>query len=367
MRLIINLTNIRRGGAMQVASSLISELASFETHDFIVIIHPSLLNSIFEQNNDIFFIEIKRAVIESKRLLREKLSSIEGRIKPDCVFTLFGPAYWRPKSMHIVGFADGWCYNPTSIAFKKLTLIRRLLVKAKVIYKVRSLKNEADFVVVETEAAKNNIIKYLNLVESRIFIVGNTFHPVFEKFEHRNEALESDSELFKFITISSYYPHKNLTILNEVIPLLRSRTRIKFLFTLTIEQTVFTKKFIKDDYIKNIGPVSIFQCPNLYETADALFLPTLLETFTASYPEAMKMRRPILTSDLSFAHDLCGESALFFNPLDPIDIAEKIIELAGNRRLYQELIQRGEKRLDFFETSKSRANKYLDIISKVSN
>ena len=75
-------------------------------------------------------------------------------------------------------------------------------------------------------------------------------------------------------------------------------------------------------------------CPKLYNQADAMFLPTLLETFSASYPEAMKMERPILTSDLDFAKDICGDAALYFNPLDSYDIANKIKTINDRSHYY---------------------------------
>ena len=49
------------------------------------------------------------------------------------------------------------------------------------------------------------------------------------------------------------------------------------------------------DWLLAVGGVDIRECPSLYEQCDFMFLPTLLECFSASYAEAMKMRRPILT------------------------------------------------------------------------
>lgn len=60
--------------------------------------------------------------------------------------------------------------------------------------------------------------------------------------------------------------------------------------------------------------------------------------------------KPILTSDLSFATTVCGDAALYFNPMDPNDIANKIRELITNQSLYNNLVNRGAVRLDSFET-----------------
>ena len=67
--------------------------------------------------------------------------------------------------------------------------------------------------------------------------------------------------------------------------------------------------------------------------SDAMLLPTMLECFSASYPEAMVMKKPVLTSDLSFARSICGNAAIYFNPFDPADIADKIIGLVNDKTL----------------------------------
>ena len=119
--------------------------------------------------------------------------------------------------------------------------------------------------------------------------------------------------------------------------------------------------------IINLGKIVQKGCPSVYKQCDALFAPTLLETFSAAYPEAMKMRKPILTSKYSFAKDLCGDAALYFDPLDPKDIAQKIKQLIGNEILQKIMIENGEKKLMSFETARSRAEKYISICEEIVN
>src|SRR5690606_5173583 len=96
-----------------------------------------------------------------------------------------------------------------------------------------------------------------------------------------------------------------------------------------------------DNYIVYLGKVSIYQCPSLYQQSDYLFLPTLLECFSASYAEAMKMKNIILTSDLDFAKGICGDAAVYFNPLDEIDIVNRILEIDRNEERQLQLINNG--------------------------
>jgi len=96
-----------------------------------------------------------------------------------------------------------------------------------------------------------------------------------------------------------------------------------------------------------------------------MFMPTLLECFSATYPEAMKMGIPIVTSDLPFARSICGDAAVYFDPMSPQSIGEAIYSLANNNSLYKEYIARGWKQLLTFESAKTRAQKYIEILEKL--
>ena len=97
-----------------------------------------------------------------------------------------------------------------------------------------------------------------------------------------------------------------------------------------------------------------------------MMLPTLAECFSSSYPEAMISSLPILTSDLDFARSICGNSALYFDPLDPVDIVSKIIQLYNDSSLRSNLILLGKRRLDHFDSASQRADKILNICQSMA-
>lgn len=76
---------------------------------------------------------------------------------------------------------------------------------------------------------------------------------------------------------------------------------------------------------------------------------------------------PILTSDLSFAHNICGNAAEYFDPLNPEDIADKIEKIISDETLRNFLTNMGGKQLKIFETAESRAEKYLSICDLIIN
>src|SRR5690606_1283167 len=118
---------------------------------------------------------------------------------------------------------------------------------------------------------------------------------------------------FRFLLLSGYYAHKNIEILNDICEKLIKKQIQNIRFVLTLPNEEFNK-VIKIKYRKliyNVGPQKPVDCPKLYEECDAIFLPTLLECFSATYAEAMKMEVPIITPDMGFAHTVCGNAALY--------------------------------------------------------
>ena len=161
-----------------------------------------------------------------------------------------------------------------------------------------------------------------------------------------------------------------------ILQLLIFKIRTKFVFYnariirfhLTINEKDYKRVFDgQEQSVKNHGHVLTKDCPDLYNDCDAMFLPSHLECFSAFYPEAMKMKRPILTSDLSFATIVCGDVALYFDNLNAKDISEKIKSLFHSKTLYDALKARGVERLLSFSDSRQQALKYLETCKEITS
>jgi len=129
----------------------------------------------------------------------------------------------------------------------------------------------------------------------------------------------------KLLCLSRYYSHKNIESFLPLAELLKSASaEIKIITTVDAADSPRAAAFLRKiaarglgDVIVNLGSVPMSQVPSLYRQVDALLLPTLLESFSGTYVEAMFHQLPILTSDLPFAHGVCGSGAYYFDPFDP--------------------------------------------------
>lgn len=375
MKIIINTSNLYVGGGVQVALSFINELKSIESkNEYYIFLSKPVDNQINENDFDerfhFYLIEKSPAKLFTRSKIRKQMDNLESQINPDIVFSVFGPTYWTPKSKHIMGFAVPWVLEKDSIAYNELKPLKRFKMKLWVKYISYYTKINTDNYIIETSDGKEKLSKVLNINLKNIYVVSNTYSSVFNDSKYIEpqhskyiKLPEKEKDEFRLLLISHNHPNKNLKIINKLLPLLKMHN-VKFVLTITQDdyELLFNKH---NKNIINLGSVSQESCPSLYTQCDAMFLPTLLEVFSASYPEAMKMKKPILTSDLSFARDVCGNAAFYFNPLDENDISNKIIELVNNKNLRDELVNNGIEKLNTFETSRSRAEKYLEISKQI--
>lgn len=375
MKIIINASNLTKGGGIQVALSFINECAkNFNNNFYYVLIGNSIANQIdinsFPSNFIFYNISIvSRPSIKRIKVLKQ-LKKIENDIKPNCVISVFGPSYWTPKATHIMGFAIAHFLYPESIFFKNITFKENLKWKFLKLIKRYYFKKDSKYYLVETDDVRNRLSGFLNKPKENIFTVSNTHNAVFKNFVPSSSRLLTNKEKkeFRLLTLSTYYSHKNFEIINKVVPVLNSIKIDYVRFVLTLEEETYSGIFSNEakKFIINIGPVKIEDCPQLYFECDAVFLPSLLECFSANYPEAMIMQKPILTSDLPFAHDICESSAVYFNPADENSIVNSIISIIEDNELRNTLIINGLEQLKKFKTPEERTKEYLSLCKKVS-
>lgn len=369
MRLIINTTNIRIGGGLQVAYSIINELKHFPEHEYYILLSPQvaqLINKDEYPGNFRFYTFSSNPAYVYKNLFRynRRHAKIEQDVQPDFVFTVFGPAQWIPKAPHLIGFANGYYLFTESKFIRERVLTNLKLRLSYYLHRhfiLKELKKEGTLFWIESEDAKRELSKAIAVSPDKIFVAGNTYGTQYNNVIVNKER----NETFTFLYLASNYLQKNLRIFNKIIPLINKK-KIKCRFLLTLRKEDFDKLFPDPEIrsmLHNLGPIDPFLTPAAYNQADALFFPSLLETFSANYPEAMKMERPILTSDLPFARAVCDKAALYFDPYDPADIVEKIELLIKNRELQEKLANEGVNRLSFFDSAYARTQKLLNIMS----
>jgi glycosyltransferase involved in cell wall biosynthesis len=100
-----------------------------------------------------------------------------------------------------------------------------------------------------------------------------------------------------------------------------------------------TYKFRSDVVIP--GPVTPYEQVSLLASAYALVHPCRWERFGMPLPNAMKAGVAVLTVEDSAMSACCGMAGMYFNPLDPADIGEKLIRIYKDEQMRSEMIGTG--------------------------
>lgn len=374
MRILINASNQDTGGGVQVADSICRELYKFPAHQFVVVLSKALKKCADDIKKHPNIIVVHYGISWSGRSLWHKLAVlINGRDVTldaivevnavDAVLTIFGPSIWMPQCLHICGFARAQFILIDSPYWKRLNFVSKIMRPFRRWIKLGNFKRSANVFYTENQCITDRLKKMFR--DTEIYTVTNYFNNVFDTPELWNKSIRLPQfDGLTLLTISANYPHKNLPIIVPTIHQLKQKyPSLHFRFVLTIREDEYIALTNEEKkHILFLGAVTIGQCPALYEQSDVMFLPTLMECFSASYPEAMKMGKTILTTDLEFAHSLCGEAAMYYSSESSEALADAIHLLATNQELCTTLVAKGQKQLQCFDTYAERASKLINIV-----
>src|SRR5699024_10619026 len=109
MNLLIDCTNLKTGGAIQVATSFINDLNKLKLEvSYYIVLTPQLSrNFVREKFSNFFnFVDLPKGVSNKYKIARF-LKRLENELSIDKVFCVFGPKYYKSKVPAAVGFAYG--------------------------------------------------------------------------------------------------------------------------------------------------------------------------------------------------------------------------------------------------------------------
>lgn len=367
MKILINASNLKLGGGVQVADSVCGQLNRFRQHEFVVVLSKYLTETKKRiegyANVDVVDYDVRNS-FETLVFGRDKfLDTLVENRAVECVVTIFGPSRWNPKVRHISGFAMSHLVLSNSPYFKVLRGFGKFKSRLKnAMLDVYFRRSTDEFY---TENPYISELLSCKWPSKRIYTITNYYNQIFD-----NPQAWQHVDLPKFdgttlLCVSANYPHKNLGIARCIAYYLRDKYpsfRFRFVFTISSEQYYVPDEL--KEYFVLLGKVDISECPSLYEQADIAFQPTLLECFTATYPESMRMKRPIITTDLEFARGLCGDAALYYSPLSADQAAECIFRLSNDDNLRNQLVEAGQKQLARFDNYSERAEKIISLCEK---
>lgn len=372
MRFLINASDIKAGGGVQVTDSICCELDKYPQHHFVVVL-ASYLQKTADRIKDYSNVEVVNYSYNKydlKLLLTGRDKVLDKLVEAkniQAVLSVFGPNLWVPKCPHISGFARSQLIVPESPYFLRMGTIERL--KEKFLNRVLKYFFKRSSTIFYTENPFVTERWKKSLPHATVYTITNNYNQVFEQKDKWIDKKLPEFEGATFLCVTAAYPHKNLEIAIDIAKYLKkTRPDFKFRFVFTIDKTEFPELTPDlEDAFLFIGKVDIAECPPLYNQCTIAFQPTLLESFTATYPEAMVMGKPIVTTNLDFAKGLCGNAACYYESTDPIAAANALYKVVSDSNYAKSLVNAGREQLKQFDTYSDRAEKLIGLLQEVFN
>lgn len=382
MRVLINVTNARNvGGGLQVAVNFIKNTIVYKRPEieWFYAVSETIDGVYLKQDftpqidpNHYFVFPNQPDFKHTFRRVQKQLYQLESSNKIDVVFTILGPNYHLFKTKEVVRFVHPWVVTSNKYAWSNIPLNEKLKMKAHIIL-LKYLVKKKGYVITQTNAVKNGLIKEVGIPADRIRVVPNVLPAIFNDLD--NSHIDTDDGWIDVASVGAGY-HKNLNIIPDVIMALEANHNIKNLrFHVTLPDGALgldsinkrVKELGLNDRFVNHGNMRQQQLSELYRTCDFCYLPSVLEVFSASTLEAMFYKLPTVVAELPFNFEVFKDACLYYEPMNAEDAAAKLASLIGNRALCDSLIEKMSERITIFSSFENYFNATVDFLEDVGS
>lgn len=239
----------------------------------------------------------------------------------------------------------------------------------------------ADRILTVSDAARDDILRYLPMDPARIVVVRNGVSGRF--FVHGDRdgygarladlrawlpVLPRDYALF----VGTLTAHKNLPRLIDALAAARGRTGEDIRLVLAGKRghdyeriAAAIARHELGDAVVELGYVEDRALPALYENARVLVLPSYTEGFGLPIVEAMAAGAPVLTGDRGAMAEVAGDAAVTANPVEVDAWADGLARLWTDAELRMEMRRRGAERAKEFTWARA-AERVLQTLKQAA-
>lgn len=272
-----------------------------------------------------------------------RLPSVLRKIKADLFVSPDGFCSLRTSIPQCIVAHDlGFLHYPSAYRNSHLAFLKRYTPK---------FLRKASRIATVSSFSRNDLVKHYRVPVEKIDVVYSAVKESFGPVSiHEQEIIRErfTSGQAYFIYAGAIQPRKNLLNLLKAFSIFKKRQQSSMKLVLAGRMAWKNDGFIqllktyryRDDVILT-GYIPEQQLAALVASAYALVYPSLFEGFGVPVVEAMKSGVPALTSTDSSMQEIGGEAALYFDPADHQDIADKMMLIYKDETLRQRLVQAG--------------------------
>lgn len=197
-----------------------------------------------------------------------------------------------------------------------------------------------------SRAVKREIVGMFNVSKTKVYV---TYEGVDTQKDTKIIGRDSVLKKFRlekrqyFLYVGNAYPHKNLKRAIHAIRKVNEGFNKKILFAIVTSRTKFANRIEKnikkvgaEKFVRILGFVPDNELQVLYRNSLAFVFPTLSEGFGLPGLEAMAAGTLVLSSNIPVLKEIYKENALYFNPIDINEIAERMKDVVKMKVIERE-------------------------------
>ena len=230
---------------------------------------------------------------------------------------------------------------------------------------------KAEKIIVNSVFFKNEITLRYKTNEEKIKVLYPEIESDFKdlSFEEKESIKEKYAEGNEyFIYTGTISPQQNLLNLLKAFSFLKKRQKSKMQFIIAGNRGIKYEEFIQQlrlfrfkDEVKILENLSTSEAEKVIASAYAMIQVPLYESIATQGLQAMKCKVPTIVSSAGTLSEYFGDAALYANPDNYKDIAEKMILLFKDEKMRRDLIEKESVRAEKFLQKKNK-NILFEII-----
>ncbi len=211
----------------------------------------------------------------------------------------------------------------------------------------------ASMIITGTQVGKEEVVHYYRVSPANVMVIplpvpaGALMAQSLERAAIKEKyGLTGD---FLFYP-AQFWPHKNHVNLLRGLRLLRDQSGLDFDLALAGSDKGNLDHVMREvvrlglsDRVFVLGFIPREDITSLYRHSTALIFPSYFGPDNFPPLEAFALGCPVIAADVPGAREQIGEAALLFDPLDPSDMAAKIVSLCRNPGLRAQMIRDGNE------------------------
>lgn len=303
------------------------------------------------------------------------------RVPGKKLWTILGLSKVLRKNKNLDVFLSPTHYGPLFISIPQVISILDVsykyfpeLFKKKDLYQLalwgRYSISRASKIITISESSRDDIINEYHVSGTKVDVaylgIKDTPESFMDKSEIKNKfGIDSPYILF----VGTLQPRKNIVRLIEAFSKIENSQKLKLVIVgrkgWQYESILDApKRYGIEERVLFLENVTDEQLPSFYKEAELFVLPSLYEGFGLPVLEAMKYGCPVITSNISSLPEAGGNAAIYFDPDNVDDIADKMKMVLEDSSLKDKMVKEGYEQVKKFSWEKS-ARKVLEVLESV--